>query len=159
MSWLCKYCVSRLGVILYGIDVNFFSFLDVSCVIVKGWRRLFPDLGGGLQKNTQEYFGMWQKFFRWVLKLFTWFFMQKKAENPYFTNQKFFTPLTSFLPHFSNIEVQVSAVSNTHVNDHIFWNQPTVGVGAGTLNGVGYSTIGSWRLGKIHKCIWAMWPI
>ena len=25
-------------------------------------------------------------------------------------------------------------MSNTHVNDHIFWNQPTVGVGAGTLN-------------------------
>ena len=25
-------------------------------------------------------------------------------------------------------------MSNSHVNDHIFWNQPTVGVGAGTLN-------------------------
>ena len=46
-------------------------------------------------------------------------------------------------------KVQVSAVSNTHVNDHIFWNQPTVGVGAGTLNGVGYSLIGSRRLEKI----------
>ena len=34
----------------------------------------------------------------------------------------------------SIFRIQVSAVSNTHVNDHIFWNQPTVGVAAGTLN-------------------------
>ena len=27
--------------------------------------------------------------------------MQKKAEIPYFSDQKFFTPLTSFLPPFS----------------------------------------------------------
>ena len=30
--------------------------------------------------------------------------MQKKAEISYFTIQKFFTPLISFLPHFYNIE-------------------------------------------------------
>ena len=54
---------------------------------------------------------MWQKFFRWVLKIFAWFFVQKKAENPYFTNQKFFTHLTSFLPHFSNIEVRQLSVN------------------------------------------------
>ena len=30
--------------------------------------------------------------------------MQKKAEIPYFSDQKFFTPLTSFLSFFSIIE-------------------------------------------------------
>ena len=35
-----------------------------------------------------------------VFNIFTYFFVQKKAEISYFTIQKFFTPLTSFLPHF-----------------------------------------------------------
>ena len=34
----------------------------------------------------------------WVFNIFLWFFVQKKAEVPYFSNQKFFTPLKSFLP-------------------------------------------------------------
>ena len=54
---------------------------------------------------------MWQKIFLWDLKLFTWFLVQKKAEISYFTIQKFFTPLTSFLPHFFD---------NEHHTD--FWN-------------------------------------
>ena len=35
-----------------------------------------------------------------VLEIFTWFLVQMKAENPYFSNSKVFYPLTSFLPPF-----------------------------------------------------------
>ena len=35
-----------------------------------------------------------------VLKIYYWFLVHMKAEIPHFTNQKFFTPLTSFLPPF-----------------------------------------------------------
>ena len=53
-----------------------------------------------LQKKTQNYVAIWKKFFQRVLKIFTSFFVQMKTEKQYFTNQKFFTPLTSFLPPF-----------------------------------------------------------
>ena len=35
-----------------------------------------------------------------VLKIWQWFLVQKKAEYSYFEMEKFFTPLTSFLPPF-----------------------------------------------------------
>ena len=39
-----------------------------------------------------------------ISKIFSWFFVQMKAEYSYFTNQKFFTPLTSFLPPLFSLE-------------------------------------------------------
>ena len=42
--------------------------------------------------------------YEWVLMLFQWFFYGKKGENSYFSDQKFFTPLTSFLPPFFSWE-------------------------------------------------------
>ena len=44
-------------------------------------------------------------------KDFYMIFLQKKAENPYFTNQKFFTFPTSFLPPFSYIQVEVFSIN------------------------------------------------
>ena len=43
----------------------------------------------------------WQIFSR-VLKIFLWFFVQEKAEGPYFSNPQFFSPSTSFLPLFTS---------------------------------------------------------
>ena len=39
-----------------------------------------------------------------------------KAENPYFTNQKFFTPVTSFLPPLFSCErsVKLAKIENDH---------------------------------------------
>ena len=59
----------------------------------KNWRKKFDERG----------------LFSRVLKIFTWFFVQKKAENSYFINQKFFTPwfetyiyhMTSYFPAFA----------------------------------------------------------
>ena len=45
----------------------------------------------------------WWLFSR-VFKIWQWFLVQKKAEYSYFEMQKFFTPLTSFLPPFFYIE-------------------------------------------------------
>ena len=46
--------------------------------------------------------------FQRVLKIFKKFFVQNEAEESYFINQKFFTPLTSFLPHFFDNERYVN---------------------------------------------------
>ncbi len=41
-------------------------------------------------------------YFREFLRFLHDFFVQNEAEDPHFTNQKFFTHLTSFLPPFLN---------------------------------------------------------
>ena len=76
----------------------------------KGWRRLFPDMFF-FSKKKQNHLGMWKKFSRWVLKIFTWFFVQK---NPYFTNQKFFTPLF-------NVEVMQFTANAGNIACHVVY--------------------------------------
>ena len=57
-------------------------------------------LGGGGNDFFQKIVNFQENRILRVLKIFTWFFEQNEAEDPYFTNQKFFTTLTSFLPPF-----------------------------------------------------------
>ena len=53
------------------------------------------------KKSIFRKFVKFQKIrFLRVFNFFTWFFVQNEAEYPYFRMQKFFTPLTSFLPPF-----------------------------------------------------------
>ena len=59
--------------------IFFLFYFKIFCI--KGWLRLFPDFVFFCKKK------LLRKFSQWLLKIFTWFFVQKKAENPYFTSE------------------------------------------------------------------------
>ena len=125
---------------------------------------ILKDGGGYFQiyifsrKKKQNHLGMWEKFSRWVLKLFlhdflckrkmrihsifsnfqreifsrflkifTWFFVQKKAENSYFTNQKFFTPSLVFYPLIWDLHIPHDKLFSSMYSKLQYFNAKKVG--------------------------------
>ena len=84
---------------LIHVGVDAFALKELNyLLLLKGCHRFFPDLIFFCKKKT-EVTRFWTNLSQRVLKIFCSFLMQMKAENPYFPNQKFFTP-SLFLAHF-----------------------------------------------------------